>query len=426
MRAILISVGDELVLGQTVDTNSAHLAGELAKLGIATTQHVTVADDRAAVAEALKQAANRSPLVLVTGGLGPTADDVTREALADALGVELVESERARRMLETFFAGRGKPMPQRNLVQALHPAGSETIDNTCGTAPGLAAKLGDAQVYVMPGVPREMRDMFTHSIRPHLAAGDREPILTAALHTFGLGESTVAQKLGELMERDRNPLVGTTVSDGLCSVRLRASSPKMLDDIVAQVHDRLGSVVFGRDDETLQQALLAVLVDKQLTLASAESCTGGLVGKMLTDAPGSSQAYLGGWITYSNAMKLDALGVDEATLAQHGAVSAPVAAQMARGAADRSGADCGVSTTGIAGPDGAVAGKPVGTVFLGVQTPDGSTAVRCRFVGDRAAVRDRAAKMALQLLRLRLLGESIDSLDWIVPSQETAPGITVA
>lgn len=415
MRAILVSVGDELVLGQTVDTNSAHLAGELAKLGIATVQHTTVGDDRAAITAALLRAAREGPLVLVTGGIGPTADDLTREALADAMGVELVESAQARQSLETFFAGRGRPIPPRNYVQALHPAGSAIIDNPRGTAPGLFAKLRGAQVYVLPGVPNEMRDMFARSIRPNLAPGDREPILTAALHVFGLGESTVAQHLGEMMERGRNPLVGTTVSDGVCSVRIRASSPRMLEQAIDDVRARVGAPLFGRDDQTLPQATLELLIEKGYTVASAESCTGGLIGKLLTDIPGCSAAYLGGWITYSNAMKLDTLGVPPEVLEKHGAVSGPVAAQMARGAAERSGAACGLSTTGIAGPDGAVAGKPVGTVWIGVHTPDGTTHVRCRFAGDRAAVRDRAAKMALQLLRLRLCGEPFDTLDWIVP-----------
>lgn len=415
MHAVLISVGDELTLGQTVDTNSAHLSAELAKLGIPTRAHFTVADERPRIAQAATRAAADADLVLITGGLGPTADDLTREALADALGVELVQSDRALRAIEAFFAGRGKPMPDRNRVQALHPQGTDIIDNPRGTAPGIHAQLNGADIYVLPGVPGEMRAMFERSIRPALAAGDAQPILTATLHTFGQGESTVAQHLGELADRDRDPLVGTTVADGYVSVRIRASNVPALDNTIEQVRDRLGPIIFGRDDQTLPEALLRLLLDRRLTLASAESCTGGLIGKLLTDVPGCSGAYLGGWITYSNQMKLDELGVDRDTLSRHGAVSGPVVVQMARGAAERSSADCGLSTSGIAGPDGAAAGKPVGAVWIGVHTPDGDASVQCRFSGDRAQVRDRSAKMALQLLRLKLLGEPMDMLDWTLP-----------
>ncbi|MEM8737383.1 MAG: competence/damage-inducible protein A [Planctomycetota bacterium] len=423
MKAILLSIGDELALGQTVDTNSAWIAARLASLGVSTVLHETVSDDQPLIAAAIRWASTRADLVIVSGGLGPTQDDLTRQALADAMEVDLVTDEAALRTLEAFFASRGYEMAQRNRVQATHPVGAAMIPNPHGTAPGIAASLHDARIFVVPGVPREMRAMVEDAVLPALAPALRTTapgvILTTKINTFGLGESDVAQRLDDLMRRDQNPTVGTTVAQGMCSVRLRAEFPDpedaraRLEATAAAVEKRLHPLAFGRDDELLPAALLELLKREKQTLATAESCTGGLIGAMLTDIPGSSAAYLGGWVTYTNALKTQQLGVSAAAIDAHGAVSEPVARAMAQGARERSGADLALAVTGIAGPDGGTPEKPVGTVWLALASSTQTLARCARFTGDRASIRDRATKCALQMARLSLMNETLDHLRWL-------------
>lgn len=425
MRAVILSVGDELALGQTLDTNSAWIAQMLVRHGVWPAYHLTLPDDRAAIAAALRQAATQADLIIVTGGLGPTEDDLTRHALADAMGVALVEHAPSLAALHDFFAQRGRAMPDANRRQALHPAGSRVIPNTCGTAPGIDAVLGRARVIVTPGVPREMQAMFQAAILPLLASGSGSVILTTAIHTFGLGESDLAQRLGPLMDRHRNPTVGTTVAGGIVTVRVRSQSPhslsaqSALDATVADVERRLAPFAFGRDEATLAGAVVSELKTRGQTLATAESCTGGLLGTMLTDVPGASAVYLGGWVTYSAQLKHAQLGVPENVLADHGEVSQQVVQAMASGASAASGADYALAITGIAGPTGGTPQKPVGTVWLGLAKRDarGATSTQSwllRAVGaDRQSIRDRSAKTALQALRLTLLGHPVDSMAWI-------------
>jgi nicotinamide-nucleotide amidase len=304
------------------------------------------------------------------------------------------------------------------------------IANTCGTAPGLQAKLNRAYVFVTPGVPREMKAMYNLSIEPALRVmldeqarreGKSGPrvILTTKVNTFGMGESDVAERLGDLMQRGRNPTVGTTVSDGFCGVRIRAefddklAAQAALDNTATRVESALGGIVFGRDEDTLQGSVIALLKQQGKTVVTAESCTGGLIGAMLTDVPGSSAAYLGGWVTYSYLMKESALGVDEITLRQYGAVSEQVARLMADNARQLSGAHFALSVTGIAGPDGGTADKPVGTVWIGLSSRDKTEARVANLVGNRAAVRDRSAKCALQWLRLSLMGLDNSAIRWM-------------
>ncbi|MEM6459885.1 MAG: competence/damage-inducible protein A [Planctomycetota bacterium] len=440
MQAILLSIGDELALGQTVDTNSAWLAEQLSRLGVSTLLHETIADDRGLIAAALRWAASKADVLLVSGGLGPTEDDLTRQALADAMGVGLEEDAEALAALEKFFAERGYRMAERNKVQALCPVGAAMIPNPSGTAPGLRVTLGasggdsgGAEVFVTPGVPREMKAMYKAAVRPAIeamldeaGAGPRQAILTTKLNTFGLGESDAAERLGDLMARDRNPTVGTTVSEGLCSIRVRAefSDPdeaqRQLDDTLAAVEAAVGPTAFGRDGDTLQAVTVDLLRHHNQTLSTAESCTGGMVGSLVTDVPGSSAAYLGGWVTYTNALKTSLLGVPPEVIEAHGAVSEEVVRAMAEGARQRSGADLAVSLSGVAGPGGGTPDKPVGTVWIALATAAGTDARCARLVGSRFSVRDRAAKCALQMVRLHLLGEGLDHIKWLAAEPATA------
>jgi nicotinamide-nucleotide amidase len=429
MRAIILSIGDELILGQTVDTNSAWISQQLAAAGCAVAAHLTVADDQSAIETAIEESVGRCDVLIISGGIGPTEDDLTRQALAAVMRVPLELDEKWLGHLEAFFRKINRPMSPLNRIQAMIPRGATPIENANGTAAGIDATYvsGDqktiCRVFVMPGVPKEMRAMFLRDVLPHVRrqAGGAV-ILSRTLHTFGLGESNVADLLkrhADLMRRDRNPSVGTTVTGGIVSLRINARFPstdeatRQLEATTAECHAALGDLIFGQDDETLPEVVAKLLLADPASarwapaVATAESCTGGLLAKMLTDIPGSSRYFRQGWVTYSNEAKTDMLGVPAGLIAQHGAVSEPVALAMARGAQTQSGAYYAIGITGIAGPDGGTSDKPVGTVWISLAAGDAVTARRFVFTGDREMIRDRSAKMALTLLRFRLLGKSL-------------------
>lgn len=407
MKAMVLAIGDELIGGRTVDTNSAYLSERLAARGIPTIAHVTVGDDASAIADAVVDAAGRVDVVLITGGLGPTEDDLTRQGLADAMGVELGLNEACLAEIEAFFRERGREMVPINRIQAMLPAGAAPLDNRLGTAPGIAATLGAAAVFVMPGVPHEMREMFETQIVPRLPDG-AGAIVQHIVHTYGQGESDVGTTIHDLMRRDANPTVGTTVAAGMVSVRVtaHAESPERADamacETVAEVRHRLGVLVIGEGEETIASVVGAILRQQHQTLATAESCTGGLIGEQITDVPGASEYFLGGAVCYANEVKQEVLGVDEGLLAEHGAVSEPVAAAMAAGCRDRFGSDWAIATTGIAGPAGGTESKPVGLVYISLAGPDGTGVHRHVFPGTRKFIRQRAALAAMNYLRLAL------------------------
>jgi nicotinamide-nucleotide amidase len=413
MKAIIVSIGDELVLGQTVDTNSSWLSRELATIGIAVAQHITVPDDLAAIQSAISNSAAQCDVLLINGGLGPTKDDLTREALANALNVPLDLNADCLRKLEDFFSQRRRPMPSSNRVQAMIPRGAKVLENSAGTAPGIDAHLHSCRIFAMPGVPSEMKIMFRKSVLPNLHHSGAEAgavILSQTLHTFGVGESTIGERLADLMDRTRNPSVGTTVSSGVVSIRINARFPthdqasSVLQQTVAQCDQRLGDLIYGSDEQTLPSVVAHLLTDGEIqTVATAESCTGGLLAKMLTDIPGSSRYFQRGWITYSNQAKTDLLDVPAELLAQDGAVSESVVRAMAQSARQKSAANFALAISGVAGPDGGTPAKPVGTVCIALAESDKVTAQTFNFPGDREAIRDRSAKMALSLLRFRLL-----------------------
>ncbi|HET6251491.1 MAG TPA: nicotinamide-nucleotide amidohydrolase family protein [Tepidisphaeraceae bacterium] len=490
MNAIILSIGDELVLGQTIDTNSAWLSQQLAEVGVGVVAHITVPDDLKKIEAAILRSASECDFLIISGGIGPTEDDLTRQALAKVMDEPLEENAEWLGELKKFFEARGRAMPPINRVQAMIPRGAAMIFNTCGTAAGIYAKLGEApelaaaiavraqaravadapkvsdeymermfgkigtfqarsrdeleqelrdhffgkaktralvgialhkggrgtDVYITPGVPKEMKAMFTRDILPRIkqSAGGAV-ILSRTLHTFGLGESAVAEKLGDLMRRDRNPSVGTTVAGGIVSLRINARFPSLdeakreVEKTEAACRAALGDLIFGVDDQTLQQALAKLLNRdgdaKEIIQAvtTAESCTGGLIAKMLTDVPGTSKFFKEAFVTYSNESKTEMLGVPAAMIETHGAVSEQVVRAMAKGAKARANAAYALAVSGIAGPDGGTPEKPVGTVWIALAHPDGVDARVFLFPGDREMIRDRSAKMALTMLRFKLL-----------------------
>jgi nicotinamide-nucleotide amidase len=419
MKAMVLSIGDELILGQTVDTNSAWLSGELASIGWEVAAHLTMGDDQTSIESAIAHAAGRCDVLLITGGLGPTKDDLTRAALARVLAVPLEMNGDWLRRMEEMFRQRGRPMADANRAQALIPRGARMMDNTAGTAAGIDAEFTPpgssrrCRIFAMPGVPREMRIMFRDHVAPLLSPMSRGTvILTRTLHTFGLGESNVGEMLGDLMDRARNPSVGTTVSGGVVSLRIasrqkgREEAEEALEKTVAECRRVLGDLIYGADEQTLPSVIGDLLTRGPIRrVATAESCTGGLLAKMLTDVPGSSRYFQRGWITYSNDAKSELLGVDSGLIARDGAVSEGVVGAMAESARRKSGADFALAISGIAGPDGGTPAKPVGTVCIALAHPSGGNARTFSFPGDRQAVRDRSAKMALALLRYHLLGK---------------------
>jgi nicotinamide-nucleotide amidase len=403
VEAHLVSIGTELVTGQTVDTNAAWLAARLSQQGVSVAGHCTVPDLLEPIVDALTRMAAAHDLVVVTGGLGPTEDDLTRAALARALGVELRTDDDALAELHRFFRNLGREMPPANAVQALVPVGARALPNRAGTAPGIHARIGRAEVFALPGVPREMEAMFEAEVLPRLASkGIGRAAASASLHTFGTTESELGERVRDLMARGRNPSVGTTTGEGIITLRIHASdvtpeaARERLERDVAEIRDRLGSRVFGRDGETLAVAVADLLRSRHATLATAESCTGGLVTKLLTDVPGASDWLLEGVVTYSNAAKTRRLGVPPELIAA-----------LARGAREQAGSDYAVSLTGIAGPTGGTEEKPVGLVYLGLAHAGGvkTREIRCGSHQPRAEVRVRAAHAALNLLRLELLSE---------------------
>jgi nicotinamide-nucleotide amidase len=407
----LLSIGSELVLGQTLDTNAHWLSGQLAALGLPVTWRTTVADDLPELTEAIRAASRRADVVIASGGLGPTRDDMTRDALAAAAGVALRRDDAAFEHIAALFRRWGRPMPRQNEVQAMIPLGGEAIPNPNGTAPGIAIKIGRAMVYAMPGVPREMTAMFHEWLSPRLAAlAGGAAVIERRLHCFGAGESLVGERIHDLMDPARRPRVGTTVSGGLVTIRIvsradnRDEARAQLVPTEVEVRERLGSLVFGSDDETLESVVVGLLKTQRKTLAVAESVTGGLIADKLTDVPGVSGNLLEGVVAYSNAAKTDLLGVPAALFETVGAVSEPVAKAMAEGVRRRAQADLALSTTGIAGPTGGSAEKPIGLVYVALAMPTETHVQRTVFGSDRRTIKLRAALSALNLLRLHLVG----------------------
>jgi nicotinamide-nucleotide amidase len=412
MDAVIISVGTELVIGQCVDTNSAWLSEQLNRLGVNVIRHVTVGDELMRIRTVIEASLAEASLVLITGGMGPTADDLTREALAEALGEPLEERRDALEQIQAFFARWQRSMPESNRRQAMIPRGCSVISNERGTAPGIAYERGERLLFALPGVPAEMKAMFDQTVRPVV----RGRTGTATTHEinlrcYGISEAALGDAIADLMARGRNPMVGTTASGAVLTVRIvahgahDAAAHVLADADANEVRSRLGHAVFGEGSDVLESAVGRLLALRDETVAVAESCTGGLLGARLTDVPGSSAYFLRGNVTYSNRAKVDLLGVPETLLDDYGAVSEAVARAMAEGCRQRAGADYAVSVTGIAGPTGGTPDKPVGLVFIGLAT-QGGVEVRRFLFGEhltRSEIRDRSCKTALNLLRLRLL-----------------------
>jgi nicotinamide-nucleotide amidase len=409
--AEIVSVGTEILLGELVDTNAPWLSNRLAALGVSIYHHTAVGDNKERVTVALEEAA-RADLVITTGGLGPTSDDVTNECLALATGREMVEYPEARRHVDEMFARFGREPTSSNYKQALFPEGSSLIPNPVGTAMGALLERDGTLFATLPGVPLEMERMFEETLEPLIEERTEGTIVSRTLHFIGIGESALAEKVQDLLDAS-DPTVAPLAGQGKVRLRItaRAASPEEAEEkiglVAEEILDRLGEYHFGEDDETLEGAVGRLLTGQGATLALAESCTGGLLAKRLTDGAGASAYFTEGLVTYSNEAKERLLGVPHALFLEYGAVSEPVARAMAEGARKSSGADYGLSVTGIAGPDGGTEEKPVGLVYVGISDAADTFAEKLDLTAwarSRDSIRERSTNQAFDLLRHRLEG----------------------
>lgn len=408
----ILAVGTELLLGQLVDTNTAHIASTLAATGVDVYATQAVGDNRERIAAAVRAALDRADGVITSGGLGPTVDDLTKEAVCDALGLEAELHEPSLTAMLERFAQLGYDMRENNRKQAVMPKGALVLPNPNGSAPGYIAFRSDGKfVASVPGVPREMKAMLAESIAPWLRQrfALHDAIHTRVLHAVGIAESEIDHRIDDLFRGLENPKIAVLAHDFRCDVKImaKAASIEEAERLIAPVeHDitaRLGGHVYGVDEQTLAGAIHALLQRSRQTAAVAESCTGGSICAALTAVPGSSKSFLGGIVAYDNAVKTGILGVQRETLERAGAVSEETVLEMARGVRAQCGADFGLATTGIAGPSGGTPEKPVGLVWFGLAGPEDAKAVkRLMPQGDRASIQGRATTVALGLLWRRL------------------------
>jgi len=412
VTAEILTIGDELLRGEIVDSNKSFLSEKLLGIELETRFHASVNDDPADMRDAFLRAADRSAVVLVSGGLGPTRDDLTVEVLAETFGRKLVQHEPSLRQIQAFFARLGREMAPSNAKQALVPEGAEVLPNPVGTAPGCMLDVGRAVFFCMPGVPRELYRMMEEQVLPRVAArlgGGRGVMRAALLRTFGLGESNLEDLLKDV-GREPGVVLGfrTAFPDNFLRPVARAATAAEAEAKLARacaaIEQKLGPLVYTRGEETMEAVVGRMLAERGLTLATAESCTGGLIGARLTAVPGSSRYYRGGVVAYANEAKRDLLGVPEALLREHGAVSEPVARAMAEGARARFGADLALATTGISGPDGGTPEKPVGLVWIAHASKQGVEAEQMIFPFDRERHRAITTQTALDWVRRAQLG----------------------
>lgn len=411
MRAELIFVGTELLLGQIVNTNAAYLGENLANLGVDICHSSVVGDNLDRIKGTILAALDRSDMILVTGGLGPTFDDITREGIAAAIGRELVYDPQVMEQIEAHFKRVRHPILPIHRRQAyVLSSGCQVIPNPIGSAPSLIIETDGKWIIAMPGVPREMKRMCEDTIFSWIAEKvGKSVIKSRVLKVCGMGESMVANELQDIVNSLTNPTIAFLARPNEVSVRITAKAldsdeaSSLISVVAEQIKERLGDNVFAEDDQTMEQVIGILLSERHSTLAIAESCTGGSISDRITDVSGSSGYFQGGVIAYSNQVKIDLLGVSEDDIIQHGAVSAPVAIQMAKGVRNLAKADYGLGITGIAGPTGATPEKPVGLVHIALASQHEAYGKEFRFVGDRTIIKRRASQMALDMLRRELL-----------------------
>jgi nicotinamide-nucleotide amidase len=409
MNAEIIGIGSELLLGQIANTDAQYLSQQLSYLGIDVFWHTVVGDNRGRILEALRIASERSDIIITTGGLGPTMDDLSKETVAEFLGMGLEMHEPSLERIRCYFDSTGRTMAENNAKQALFPREAIILQNDNGTAPGaIMEKEGKAYI-VLPGPPFELQPMFDHYAVPYLIKRGGQGIYSRVLRIFGIGESTVEIMVKDLLLNQKNPTIAPLASMGEVTLRLtaKASSRDEAEALIRPVQDeiekRLGNAVYGYDEDQMETVAVNLLRKKGFTLAAAESCTGGYISNLITNVPGASDVFLESCITYSNQAKEARLGVRQETLAAYGAVSRQTAQEMAEGIRKASRADIGIAVTGIAGPGGGTVQKPVGLVYIALSDKNGAKVQELRLIGDRMRIKNGSALRLLNWLRLHLM-----------------------
>lgn len=402
----LISVGTEILLGDILNTDAQFLSIELARLGISVIHQSTVGDNRERLLAQLKEAADRSDIIILSGGLGPTPDDLTKEVCCEFFGKKMFLHEPTVEKIKTYFSTKGMKMAQNNLKQAMLPKDCVIFPNDNGTAPGMAIEKDGVHILVLPGPPRELKPMFRNCAVPYLMQFSDRIIVSHNIRTFGIGESLMAERVNDLFDTE-NPTVAPYAKDGEALLRVTAmartkeEAENLCEPVINEIKNRLDGFVYGVDYTCIEEAVIEKLKEKHMKVATAESCTGGLIAKRITDVPGASEVFDCGIISYANEIKHRVLGVSEDDLNKYGAVSEPVARQMAQGALKVSGADIAVSVTGIAGPDSDSTNKPVGLVYIGLADRDNVWVMELRTSRkDRSYNRYVSASNALNMIRL--------------------------
>ena len=406
MTVEIIAVGTEILLGNIVNTNAAYLAEKCAELGLSCYHQDVVGDNEERLMETIKLALSRADILLLSGGLGPTQDDLTKEAAAKVMGRKLYLHEPSKEAILQFFAERTLEITDNNWKQAMVPEGCIVVDNPGGTAPGIIITENDKHLILMPGPPGELIPMFERSIMPYLAGLQTGVIYSQTVKISGVGESKAESMVEDLIREQSNPTIATYAKTGEVHLRVTATAPdekeakKLVKPVIKELKGRFGNHVYTTDsDVTLEKAVVDLLVANKLTACTVESCTGGMLSARLINVPGVSEVFKSGYVTYSNKSKRRLLGIKKNILVKHGAVSEQIAREMAKTAAALARADVSVSTTGIAGPDGGTPEKPVGLVYIGCNVCGRITVKECHFHGSRERIRESTVAAALALLR---------------------------
>ena len=410
-KVFIISTGTELLLGTTIDSNSVYLAQQLGDMGIRVVGKATVGDNREQIEKAFRNGLETADIVISTGGLGPTFDDLTKTVACELMGCSMVIIPEEEKRLRDYFAHRQRPMPEINIKQAMFPKEAEILQNTQGTAPGMYLLMSNKLLILLPGPPREMMHMYVDQVKPRLErdyTSELEKVIRRTIKVLGPGESQVDEILAPVMENDLGCSMALLAKDGEVHIKITAEgeneseSRRILDELTQAIQEKLSKHIFGYDDDTLPQQVGKMLIQNKQKLAVAESCTAGMLGSMITEAAGSSDYFWGGIISYSNECKMKIIGVNSSTLEQYGAVSRQTAEEMARGIRTLAGTDFALAITGIAGPSGETKEKPVGLVYIALAFDNECIVKELKFIGSREAVRKLSAKSALDLLRRHL------------------------
>ena len=409
MRAEIITVGTEILLGDIVNTNSQYLAKELANLGIEVYYQGTVGDNEKRLLQSFEESLNRSDIVITTGGLGPTKDDLTKETAAKFFNQELVLDEKSWSDIKVYFNKLGKVPTENNKKQAYFPKDAIILENNNGTAPGAILKKGKKIIIVLPGPPKEMKPMFEEIVKPYLKRLTNGTLVSKTLRFYGIGESYLEEEIIDIINEQSNPTIAPYAKDTEVTLRVTAKGASkeeaidLINPVVNKIKDRVGNYIYSYDDTSLEDTVAKLIINKNLTISVAESCTGGMVSSYLINYPGISSVFMEGCVTYSNEAKIKSLGVKKETLDKFGAVSEQTAIEMAKGIAKRHNTNIGLATTGIAGPEGGSDEKPVGLVYFGIYINGKTISKRYIFNGNRQQIRLRATKTILNDLRLELI-----------------------